>query len=207
MFWRSMFQTLFKYFSLYSASPFNHFLNHFRRVQWMNSNGRLLPDSTVPPTSRIATKEARQKQDCCPKLPTSRIAARSPPQAELRPRRLTTSRVAARSPQQAELRPRRLTTSRIAAWSSPQAELLPGAPNKQNYDQGCSPQAELRPRRLPTSSIAFNQVPRLSPYTLHLNPMIVHAQGPGMHGTLTSPSKGYTIRPTDAMQWPDSPAK
>ena len=203
----------------------------------MNSNGRLLPDSTVPPTSRIATKEARQKQDCCPKLPTSRIAARSPPtsriatkearhkqdcwqelptsriaarsppQAELRPRRLTTSRVAARSPQQAELRPRRFTTNRIAAWSSPQAELLPGAPNKQNYDQGCSPQAELRPRRLPTSSIAFNQVPRLSPYTLHLNPMIVHAQGPGMHGTLTSPSKGYTIRLTDALQWPDSPAK
>ena len=145
----------------------------------MNSNGRLLPDSTVPPTSRIATKEARQKQDCCPKLPTSRIAARSP--------------------QQAELRPRRLATSRIAARSSPQAELLPGAPNKQNYDQGFSPQAELRPRRLPTSSIAFNQVPRLSPYTLNLNPMIVHAQGPGMHGTLTSPSKDYTSRSTDAL--------
>ena len=203
----------------------------------MNSNGRLLPDSTVPPTSRIATKEARQKQDCCPKLPTSRIAARSPQQAELRPKRLATSRIAARSSPQAELLPGAPHKQNYDQGGSPQAELLPGAPNKQNYDQGGSPQAELLPGARhkqsccpehPTSRITTKDARHKQNYDqggsplaalrstrslgslptlLYLNPIIVHAQGPGMHGTLTRPSKGYTIRPTDVLQWPDSPAK
>ena len=65
------------------------------------------------------------------------------------------------------------------------------------------------PWMLPTGSIALNQVPLSGslPTLLYLNPTIVHAQGPGMHGTLTRPSKGYTIGPTDALQWPDSLAK
>ena len=37
------------------------------------------------------------------------------------------------------------------------------------------------------------------------NPILVHAQGPGITAAPTRHSKGYTTRPIDALQWPDSP--